>query len=533
MSQNKTIFAFIFLFSVLCLSSSGSFAGTDPYTIEFEQVTLMNVPTLQSFAYAQSGGKWLLLAGRTNGLHSFTTSPSFPSRFQNRTMYVYDPVAGQMWSRSTYQDLPLSLADRLSSSNTNYVQVGNRLYVIGGYGLDSTADSITTFSNITAIDVQETINAIMNNQSVAPYVRTLQDSRLVCTGGDLGYKDGYFYLYGGQGFYGDYLSPYSVQEYNYTYSKFQVNDNGSSLSISNFTSTLDSANLRRRDLNFVDAVYPDGTPYFINYGAVFTLSTLPWLNPIYLDDTGYTVDQSFDQLFQQYDCASLVMMDSTSGDLYTTLFGGISYYYYDTVINQVVQDSNVPFVHDVSTIIKPASGTTTQILNPIRMPDLIGAEARLIPDTTVPHYDNGVIKFHELSGRTFVGYIYGGIKADTSNFGDGSTASDIVLKVYVTPKSIGIQNISGEVPSGYDLSQNYPNPFNPSTKIRFSLPKSNFVKLNIYNALGQRVSQMLNRVLDPGTYEVNWHAHEFAAGVYFYTIEAGDFVQTKKMVLVK
>jgi hypothetical protein len=527
MALRTTLLIFILMFSSLVYS------GSDPFTVELEEIPAVNAPTLQSFAYAQSGGKWLLLGGRTNGLHSFNSSPSFPSRFQNRTMYVYDPVTGQVWSRSTYQDLSLALADRLSSTNTNYTQVGNRLYVIGGYGLDSLQDSITTFQNITAIDVNETINAIVNGQSVSPYVRTLEDSRLACTGGDLGYKDGYFYLYGGQRFYGDYLSPFSVQYYNYSYSKFQVVDNGSTLSLANYNVTVDSTNLRRRDLNFVDAVHPDGTPYFINYGAVFTLSTLPWLNPVYLDDTGYTVDESFDQLFQQYDCASFVMMDSTTGDLYTTLFGGISYYYYDTVIQQVVQDSLVPFVHDITYITKGADGTTNQDILPIRMPDLLGAEAKLIADTTVPQYENGVIKFHELTQRTKVGYIFGGIHADTSNFGNKSTASGKIFAVYVTPKSVGIQNISGEVPADYTLSQNYPNPFNPSTKIRFSIPKSNFVKLNIYNALGQKVSQMLNRALDAGTYEVNWHAHDFPSGIYFYTIEADDFTQTRKMVLVK
>ena len=323
-----------------------------------------------------------------------------------------------------------------------------------------------------------------------------------------------------------------MQYYNYAYSKFQVTDNGSTIGIANYSVYTDTANLRRRDLNFVDAVYPDGTPYFINYGAVFDLSDLPWLNPIYLDDTGYTLDQGFTQLFQQYDCPSLVMMDSTSGNLYTTLFGGISYYYYDTVINAVVQDSAIPFVHDITYITKGSDGATTQELLPLRMPYLIGAEAKLIPDTTVPQYDNGVIKFHELTGRTMVGYIYGGIKADTSNFGTSSAIGEI-YKVYITPKSVGISNVSSEIPDSYNLAQNYPNPFNPSTRIKFSLPKSGFVRINIYNALGQRVSELVNEQLNSGTYEVTWYSDNFAAGVYFYTMDAGDFIQTKKMLLVK
>ena len=86
----------IFIFLLLAVSFSAvSYASNDPFSVELEQVTVMNTPTLQSFVYGQSGGKWLLLAGRTNGLHSFSTSPSFPSWFQNRTMYVYDPLTGQ------------------------------------------------------------------------------------------------------------------------------------------------------------------------------------------------------------------------------------------------------------------------------------------------------------------------------------------------------------------------------------------------------------------------------------------------------
>ena len=528
----NSAFKFFLFISLTFLFVKDAFPGTDPFTIELEQVPVMNVPTLQSFCYAKSSGKWLLLAGRTNGLHSFTTSPSFPSWFQNRTMYVYDVATGQVWSRSVYQDLSLDLADRLSSTNANYEQVGNKLYIAGGYGLDSTADSITTFGCMTVIDVQETIDAVINNQSIASHIRTVEDSRLINTGGELQYKDGYLYLYAGQRFYGDYLSPYSVQYYNYTYSKFQVTDNGSAIGITNFTLYTDTANLRRRDLNFLDAIYPDGSPYFANYGAVFTESTLPWLDPVYVNDTGYAVDNSFSQLFQQYDCGTLTMFDSTNGSLYTVFFGGLSYYYYDTVISQVVQDSAVPFVHDITYITRLSDGTSNQNILPVRMPDLLGTEARVITDSTVPNYSNWVIKFASLTGRTLVGYFYGGILADTANFGNSTTNGNIYA-VYVTPTSIGINNISSEIPDGYELSQNYPNPFNPSTKIRFAVPRSSYVRLNVYNALGQKVSELLKKPLSPGTYEVDWQAQNFSAGVYFYTIEADGFTQTRKMVLVK
>ena len=94
--MSKKQYLTIFKLFLLMLIASPLKAGEDPFTVELEQVTVMNTPTLQSFAYAQSSGKWLLLAGRTNGLHGFGAPPSFPSKYQNRTMYVYDVATGHV-----------------------------------------------------------------------------------------------------------------------------------------------------------------------------------------------------------------------------------------------------------------------------------------------------------------------------------------------------------------------------------------------------------------------------------------------------
>jgi len=88
-------------------------------------------------------------------------------------------------------------------------------------------------------------------------------------------------------------------------------------------------------------------------------------------------------------------------------------------------------------------------------------------------------------------------------------------------------------PSGYSLEQNYPNPFNPVTKIRFSIPKEVQVNLSIYNILGDRVKVLKNEMMKPGYYEFGFNASALASGIYLYTINAGDFVQTKKMILLK
>jgi len=103
---------------------------------------------------------------------------------------------------------------------------------------------------------------------------------------------------------------------------------------------------------------------------------------------------------------------------------------------------------------------------------------------------------------------------------------------------LSLTQISSNIPEGFILEQNYPNPFNPSTKIRFQIPASVEttrwgVSLRIYDVSGKEVSTLVNNELKSGTYEVDWDASAYSSGVYFYSIQAGDFNVTKKMVLVK
>ena len=89
------------------------------------------------------------------------------------------------------------------------------------------------------------------------------------------------------------------------------------------------------------------------------------------------------------------------------------------------------------------------------------------------------------------------------------------------------------LPTEYSLSQNYPNPFNPSTKIDFAIPKQSQVTLKVFNVLGQEVATLVNGVLTPGQHSATFNASKLASGVYFYSLNAGNFVSTRKMMLVK
>jgi hypothetical protein len=122
---------------------------------------------------------------------------------------------------------------------------------------------------------------------------------------------------------------------------------------------------------------------------------------------------------------------------------------------------------------------------------------------------------------------------NTSSVAASPTASTQIL---LTGSATEFATISGResgIPSEYVLQQNYPNPFNPSTVIEFALPKRSHVNLELYNLLGERLGAIIDETLSPGYYSVPFNATRVASGVYLYRIQAGDFVETKKMVILK
>jgi len=109
---------------------------------------------------------------------------------------------------------------------------------------------------------------------------------------------------------------------------------------------------------------------------------------------------------------------------------------------------------------------------------------------------------------------------------NGGISKATNLLVSVTP-------VSGNIPGSYSLKQNYPNPFNPSTIISYSLPASSDVTLKVYDELGKEVMTLVDAKQNAGKYEVRFDGSGLSSGMYFYTLNAGSFSQTKKLMLVK
>jgi hypothetical protein len=96
-----------------------------------------------------------------------------------------------------------------------------------------------------------------------------------------------------------------------------------------------------------------------------------------------------------------------------------------------------------------------------------------------------------------------------------------------------VNDEAGNTPTDFTLTQNFPNPFNPTTKINFSVPQSGFVNIDVFNALGQKVTTLVNEQMNAGNYSTDFNAVNLTSGIYFYKMTSGNFTETRKMILLK
>jgi hypothetical protein len=154
--------------------------------------------------------------------------------------------------------------------------------------------------------------------------------------------------------------------------------------------------------------------------------------------------------------------------------------------------------------------------------------------------NNLVNSFNDITVLPGIGYYY-----YIQSYDDGSTNNFnpseplVSSKFYtMTNKAAflrGIVSVQTTNPNSFDyeLMQNYPNPFNPITNFEFQIAEFGFVKLKIYDVLGNEITSIISEVLPPGSYKYQWDAGGFSSGVYFYSLQAGDFLATKRFVFLK
>ena len=129
-------------------------------------------------------------------MHARQPMFSFPQTQNNTDIFVVDINAQQFWSASL-NSLPTGINEQLQSTNMNFYQDNDTLYIIGGYAFSATANQHITFENLTSIQVNSVIDAIINGDSITPFFKQINDPVFAITGGQLGKIDDVFYLVGG------------------------------------------------------------------------------------------------------------------------------------------------------------------------------------------------------------------------------------------------------------------------------------------------------------------------------------------------
>lgn len=456
----------LFLLSV-CLQNLGANNQTDtlstvypenplPFTLQID-VAPFSLPTgLQSYASAIYKEKWILIAGRTNGLHDFSNPiNNFPPIYQNTTVFVIDPETGSSISRSltSGSDLSQEVIDCLSVTASQSLQDGKTLYVVGGYGINTATGLMETKSTLTAIDLHDLLNwAEGKKSSLKHAIRQVSHPILQVTGGSLFQNSHHdpFLLMVGQNFTGLYQDD-SNGAYTQQIRPFWLNDDGKHLSIFPLNNTVTLPDYRRRDLNIVP-VLKNNEPAYVILGGVFTLTTGVWTVPItvYPDGSSYEQDpnslSSFKQAMNHYNCPAFGLYSTHTKDMYVVLPGGISFGYFSG--GTFATDSEVPFINQVTTIQIDKHDNYTQYLMNAEYPTiastgsnpgntlLFGAEAVFFPKENLHLFKNGVIQLDKIKKPKVIGYIAGGIMSTlaNTNVATDSTSSPYVFTVTLIPR---------------------------------------------------------------------------------------------------
>jgi hypothetical protein len=516
---------------LITLHLGAQFAQQPPFLISIEPVPTVNAAAgFHSFAFAQIGPRWLVVGGRTNGLHGLNANDPFPTEFANNNIVVIDTTTWQIYT-SNLSLLPKPVADPLRSTNMEYIQHGDYLYMVGGYGRDSVLNRFVTFPVISRIRVDSMMDAVVNNTSIQPYIKQVSDTNLRICGGELHYFDNRFYLVFGHDFNGRYTNPFApiyTQVYSNSIKKFTIDEVAGSLQINNYSAVTDTNNFHRRDLNVLPLIQPNGAEALMAYAGVFQKThDFPYFEPVFIDNSSYSV-LSYTQVMSHYNCASLPVYDSITKKMHTVFFGGISFNDYDPSNNSITQDTLVPFVSDVTCFTLKPGNVCEEAVMPIQLPGLLGSNTKFVVNTNADWYANGVMNLNSLSGRTLAGYLFGGIRADSPNNGSLSVANDTVYRIIIEPDStVSLKKI----PEEFSFLDVFPNPAASKIYIRFQLKEVKDLSFSIYTMNGAKVKEIARQKYKKGTNNLAMDLEGLLPGMYFIQCISGSSVITKKIVV--
>lgn len=466
------------------------------YQVQITPVNVTGLPSLHSLVGAQHDGKWLLIGGRKDGVHARQPFNAFPVAQNNTDIYVVDVLSNQVWS-APLTSLPTGIQEQLQSTNMNFYQDHDSLYIIGGYAFSATANDHITFDKLTSINVPGLMNAIINSAPITSFFKQIADPLFTNTGGHMGKIGNTFYLVGGQRFDGRYNpmgNPTYTQTYHSQYSKFNIDNSGTQLSISNVQTIVDPVHLRRRDYNLLPQIFPDGSEgYMISSGVFQDVTNMPFLYPVNITANGYNPITTFNQYLSNYHSAKVALWDSANNRMHNLFFGGMSQYY--MLNNVLTQDINVPFVKTISRLTRMSDSTLHEAELNIAMPAYLGAGAEFFANKQLPHTNSEIIKLNAIQIDTFVlGYIFGGIQSPSANPFTGNqtnttSANGTIYKVELINNHLGNpeQVVDGSNPYEFVV---YPNPSTEENiNVKFDLKKMVSVNYTLNTLDGRIIAQ--------------------------------------------
>ena len=521
----------ISIFSSFLLGQSGNFS------VLLKPVQIENLGGLQSFAHGEYEGKWFIFGGRLDGLHQRQPFATFDIAGHNNQVIMVD-LKSKSTSKRSLAELAASLAEPLSSTNIQFYQEGEYLYLIGGYGYSNTEADHTTYSTLTAVHLPTLADAMSLGTPLKDAFRQVKDDRFQVTGGYLGKIDDTYFLVGGQKFIGRYNpmgpdhGPGFIQEYTNAVRRFKITDDGQSMTIDWLDPWIDENAFHRRDYNLGARVTADGHDGLTLFSGVFRKDQdLPFLDCINITKDGYAVQENFNQLFNHYHCAHVPLHDSINNEMHTLFFGGIAQYY---LKNEVLfKDDNVPFVKTIAQVSQSADGSMKEVALDDVMPDYLGASAEFFIAEGVPTYKNKIIELNQIAQDSFLaGYIYGGIQSSNSNIffvntGEESQASPVIYEVHIRKSMTS---------SSADESQNisdlniFPNPVGQTLTFSFNARKTQGIRMFIHDAAGNLIMKKELENLQIGSNTISTPMPQVSKNTLILSISDGVKIYAKKIM---
>ncbi|MFZ4056898.1 MAG: hypothetical protein ACOYKE_02115 [Ferruginibacter sp.] len=415
-----------------------------PFSIRLAPMEINGFEGLQSFVIGKTDPYYILIGGRTDGLHLKQPWATFNKKDQNKSIYAIDPIQKTVYKRSI-AELSNSIQEQLQSTNMEFVQVQDQLICIGGYGYSASSDDHITFPYLLSIDTKGLAQALSQQQPIASFFQQIKDERMAVTGGQLGKIGEKYYLVGGQRFDGRYNphgpdhGPGFTQQYTNEIRSFELNFQNPILEISNYKSQYDSLNLHRRDYNLVPQIFNANSLGYTAFSGVFQYDKdLPFTNFVDIFKDTYKVSENFEQKLNHYHSAVIPIFSKKSNTMFTIFLGGIAQYYVGKN-NKIIEDENVPFTKTISVITRQNNNTEETFL-PLQMPGYLGASAVFIPTKNVQLLFDEIIDSDAIQQKEILaGYIIGGINSSDKNIfwentGKQSSANAVIYQVWMKEK---------------------------------------------------------------------------------------------------